>query len=216
MISIIKIDIDTTEGETWFGSWKMDSNSFTVRYQVCLHIIKNDNIIKTYRIELHVGNFPDVPYIEIEKKHIQFPVLRNISGRFYTSPYNSVSAGDSAWLYDVNKDGYDEIISVIIIGSDIGSDYPKALLEIAGYDRDKDEFVSYLDIYTITVDEETGPDPVQYVQNQGYWGFRCLIDGSDYTPIYGIPAVENENFTWVFFVWDSEEKKYIEKMFIEE
>jgi hypothetical protein len=91
-------------------------------------------------------------------------------------------------------------------------------LTITGYDRDTDEFVSYLDIRTITIDEETGPDPIKYHYRHflGYWGFSCIVDGSSYIPIYGIPVIENENFIKVFFVWDSNEKKYIEKRFPEE
>jgi hypothetical protein len=172
---------------------------------IYLHIIKNNKIIKTYRIPDHPAwavRFPQYKYIE-------FPILKNIPGLFYY---------ESAWLYDVNKDGYDEII---IIGDVFLEDYPRVMIKITGYDKDKDEFVSYLDITTITIDEETGPEPIQYIQNQDVWGFRCLInsldnDNSPYKPIYGIPLKENENFVWVFFTWDSNERKYIEKEYIEE
>jgi hypothetical protein len=209
-ISMIKVDIDTTESETWFSSWHINDSVAASYNWLYLHIIKDDNIIKTYRI-------PNSPHWVVRfdfygYKYIKFPVLTNIQGQFFPRPYSQDFG--TAWLCDINKDGYDEIID--IGDAQYSEDYPIVGMDITGYDRDKDEFVSYLHISTITIDEETGPEPIQYIQNQGYWGFRCLIDGSEYTPRYGLPATENEDFTWVFFVWDSDEKKYIEKIFIEE
>ena len=210
-LSYIKVDIDTTEGETWFSSWHINDSIAASINWIYLHIIKGNNIIKTYEIQDH----PAWAVRYDEYKYIRFTILNNIPGLF---------AFESAWLYDVNKDGYDEII---IIGNIFLEDYPRVMIKITGYDRDKDKFVSYLNITTITIDEETGPEPIQYIQNQGVWGFRCLIDSLDninspYKPIYeiplkyGIPLKENENFIWVFFTWDSNERKYIEKEFIEE
>jgi hypothetical protein len=208
-ISMIKVDIDTTESETWFSSWHINDSVAASYNWLYLHIIKDDNIIKTYRIP----NSPHwvVRFDSYGYKYRKFPILTNILGRFYRRPNDEEP---SAWLCDINEDGFDEIID--IGDAQYSEDYPIVGMDITGYDRDKDEFVSYFDITTITIDEETGPEPIQYIQNQGYWGFRCLIDGSEYTPIYGLPATENEDFTWVFFVWDSDEKKYIEKIFIEE
>jgi hypothetical protein len=212
-ISMIKVDIDTTESETWFSSWHFPDSTMATYNSIFMHIIKNDNMIKTYRIPIMPSHMNIPPYLEDDEgmQHIKFPILTDILGRFYTGPDDEEP---SAWLCDINEDGFDEIICVTYLRS---KDYhPQVRLEISGFDKEKDKFVLYLDIKTITIDKETGPEPIQYIQNQGYWGFRCLVDGSKYTPIYGLPATENENFTWVFFVWDSDEKKYIEKIFIEE
>jgi len=213
-LSYIKIDIDSTEGDTWFSSWYIGDSTPSTYNWLYLHIIiypfNKDNDIKTYRI-------PVSPYVQSTArmlnwgKFIQFPILRNLPGLFYPDKfYHSKVPG--TYLYDVNEDGFDEIIWA----SDLDSgDYPGVELEIIGFDRDKDEFVSYLDIITITIDEETGPEPIQYIQNQDVRGFRCLMDKSKYTSLYGVPATENENLIWVFFTWDSNERKYIEKRYIE-
>jgi len=217
-LSFIKIDIDTTEGETWFSSWHINDSNPSSYSWLYLHIIKNDNIIKTDRIPVYpdiqntfrmlsLGDKDNVFGI-FGYKFIRFPILDNLPGQFYP-PFNSEIPG--TYLYDVNKDGFDEIICV----SDLGSkDYPKAVLKIVGFNKDK--FITYLDITTITMDEETGPEPIQYIENQNFWGFRCLVESSEYTSLYGIPLTKKEDFIWVFFTWDSNERKYIEKEYIED
>jgi hypothetical protein len=208
-LSFIKVDIDTTEGETWFTSWYIQDSIPSIYNVIYLHIIKDDDIIKTDRIPVslyfhttHRMMSEGLEDIDDDwyGKFIRFPVLDDLPGYFFFG----------AWLYDVNKDGFDEVICV----SDLFSvDYPKVKLEITGFDKDK--FVTYLKIEVITIDEKTGPDPVQYIQNRDVWGFRCLMDSSQYTSLYGIPSTEKEDFIWVFFTWDSDEKKYTEKEFIE-
>jgi len=209
-LSFIKIDIDTTEGETWFSSWHISDSIPSTYNHIYLHIIKDNDIIKTDWIPVSLW-FHGTHRMMSEGledinddwygKFIRFPFLDNLPGHFFWG----------TWLYDVNKDGFDEIICV----SDFFSvDYPKVGLEITGYDKDK--FVTYLKIEIITIDEEKGPDPIQYIQNQDVWGFRCLMDSSKYTSLYGIPSTEKEDFIWVFFTWDSDEKKYTEKEYVEE
>jgi hypothetical protein len=204
-LSLIKFDIDITKGETWLSSWIIpDSASMTYNW-LYLHIIKDDSI-ETHRMPIS----PEISafFYWNEYNFIQFPILKNIPGHFY--PRYSEMPG--VWLYDVNEDGFDEIIWTDPAG--VGSDKPKVYLKILGYD--KDEFVFYLEIQTTTIDKETGPEPIQFIQNLGVWGFRCLVDSSDYTPMYGLPAMEDENLIWVFFTWDTDERKYIEREFIVE
>jgi hypothetical protein len=77
-ISTIKVDIDATEGETWFSSWHIDH---TIPYNVnCLHlhIIKEDNIIKTYRIPNRPAERLQIMEDEVYLKYIKFPLLKNI------------------------------------------------------------------------------------------------------------------------------------------
>lgn len=218
-ISIIKVDIDTIDGETWLSSWRIFDSVPAIYNWLYLHLIKNNDIKKTYRIispRIHTVYRNDSDGWFGEHKFIRFSILDNISGKFYP-PDGFGSEMPGTYLYDINEDGFDEIICV----SDVGSnDYPRNVLEIVGYDRKKDEFVLYLNIYTITIDEETGPEPIQFIQNQGFWGFRCLMDSLDnfyssYKSIYGIPSKEKEDFVWTFFTWDLDERKYTEKRFIE-
>jgi hypothetical protein len=208
-LSFIKIDIGTTEGETWFTSWFIQDSIPSIYNVIYLHIIKDDDIIKTDQIPVslyfhttHRMMSEGLEDIDDDwyGKFIRFPVLDDLPGQFFFG----------AWLYDVNKDGFDEIIHVPDLFS---VDYPKVKLEITGFDKDK--FVTYLKIEVITIDEETGPDPILYIQNQDVWGFRCLMDSSQYTSLYGIPSTEKEDFIWVFFTWDSDEKKYTEKEYVE-
>lgn len=216
-LSYIKIDIDTSKGEAWFSSWHIPDNAPSSYNYIYLHIIKDDKIIKTdwIPISLYIHNTHRMMSEDLEDiddewygKFIRFPVLNNLPGEFF--PYDAYNF-PCTYLYDVNEDGFDEIIHVSDLFS---SNFPKVQFEITGYDKDK--FVTYLKIEVITIDEKTGPDPVQYIQNQGVWGFRCLMDSSKYKSLYGIPLTEKEDFKWVFFTWDSDERKYKEKEFIEE
>jgi hypothetical protein len=69
-------------------------------------------------------------------------------------------------------------------------------------EKDKDAFVNYLNVTTTVLNTETGPEPVQYVQNRGVWGFRCLMGGLD-------------NQVWRFYIWNEKEKRYTESEFAE-
>jgi hypothetical protein len=199
--SRINIDIDTAECDTWFSSHHIVDSASYLYYWLHLYVVKAD-VLRAYRIPFTPKHY-DAHVVEnyYNSKLRSFSVLSNLPGNF----------DKTAWLYDVNGDGFDEIIGV----DDYFSENPELVLSIIGYDRNEDDFVSYLDTKTAIIDVETGPEPVQYVQNQGVWGFKCLIDSSKYTPMYPSPMAENENFVWCFFTWDSEEGKYIENKFIE-
>jgi hypothetical protein len=227
-LSHIKVDIDTTEGDTWFSSWRIHDNApFAYWYNYLYVIDENKNIFKMYRIPLvivakHGGLFG---YI-IRK----FPVLENLPGEF--GGKEGLLYGGEAWLYDINGDGFDEIIYLydhdvyqgdheeelyIYGGTSIYQESrPESQFYILGYNKNIDNFVFYLNIRISAINEDDGPEPVQYLQNQDIWGFRCLVNKSKYTSIYGLQATESEDLIWIFLTWDSDEKKYIEKMFIEE
>jgi hypothetical protein len=141
-ISKIKVDIDTIDGETWLSSWRVFDSVPAIINNLYLHLIKDNDIRKTYRI-------PVSPCIQTvyrdnsdgwyEDKFIQFPVLGNLSGKFY--PHGGFGSEiPGSYLFDINKDGFAEIICAFDVGH---KDYPGIHLIIAGYDRDKDEFVSY-------------------------------------------------------------------------
>jgi hypothetical protein len=228
-LSYIKININITEAETWFSSWYQDHWGIENNL-LFLHIIKDNNILKTYKLPVshefessarcwsseEFNKYEDNDFRDLN--FIRFPILDNLPGKFYPYPNNDIPVEiPGTYLFDVNEDGFDEIICVTDF---VSADSLSVLFQIVGFDKEKDGFVSYLNIITNTIDENTGPEPILYIKNQGIWGFRCLIDISynyykAYKPIYGIPLKENKYFEWVFFTWNSNEKKYIEKIYIE-
>jgi hypothetical protein len=214
--SKIKVDIDATDVETSLTSWLIYDSVPAYYNWLYLHITKDDNIIKSYSIPVNttwyvVSRKDKEGIYGYNEKFIRFSILDNLPGKFFG--FGDKESDDKipgTYLYDVNEDGFDEIICA---SDACRQDYPAVNLKIVGFEKDK--FVTYLDIETITIDEETGPDPVQYIQNQGVWGFRCLMDGSKYKSLYGIPLTEKEDFKWIFFTWNSDERKYTERKFIE-
>jgi peroxiredoxin len=211
--SKIKVDIDTTDEETSLTSWRIYDSVPAIYNWLYLHITKDNNIIKSYRIPVSttvytVSRDDKEGRYGWNDKFIRFSILDNLPGKFFPDGFSDDIPG--TYLYDVNEDGFDEIICV---SDSCKDDYPQVNLTILGFNKDK--FVTYLDIDIITIDEEKGPVPVHYIQNQGFWGFRCLMDSSKYTSLYGIPSKEKKDFIWVFFTWNPNEKKYTEKRFIE-
>jgi len=199
ILSRIRVDIDTTECDAWFSSHHISDSASYLYYWLHLYVVKAD-VLRAYRIPFTPKHYDaDVVEKYYDSKLRSFSVLSNLPGNF-----NRV-----AWLYDVNGDGFDEIIGV----DDYFSENPELVLSIIGYDKNKDNFVTYLDINTAIIDVEIGPEPVQYIQNQGVWGFRCLMDSSKYTPIYPSPMAGNEKFIWCFFMWDVKRGKYIENKY---
>jgi hypothetical protein len=215
--SKMKVDIDATDVETSLTSWRIYDSVPAIYNWLYLHITKGDNIIKSYRIPVNttiytVARGNNASMYGYNDKFIRFSILGNLLGKFFGYvDKESDYYVPGTYLYDVNEDGFDEIICA---SDACREDYPAVNLKIVGFEKDK--FVTYLDIEAITIDEEDGPDPVQYIQNQNVWGFRCLIDSSKYKPLYGIPLTEKEDFKWVFFTWDSDKRKYTEKEYIEE
>jgi len=211
--SKIKVDIDTTDEETTLTSWRIYDSVPAYYNWTYIHISKDGNIINSYRIPINttiyiVSRNDREGWYEWNQKFIRFPVLDNLPGKFFPDGYGNDIPG--TYIYDVNEDGFDEIICV---SDSSRQDYPAVNLKILGFNKDK--FDTYLDIQAITIDEEKGPDPLLYIKNQGIWGFRCLMDSSKYKSLYGIPLKEKEDFVWVFFTWNPDEKKYTEKRFIE-
>jgi hypothetical protein len=198
----IRVNIDETECDAWFSSHHIVDSASYQYYWLHLYVVKAD-VIRAYQIPFDPKHY-DAYVVEnyYNSKLRSFSVLRNLPGNF----------DRTAWLYDVNGDGFDEIIGV----NDYLTENPELEFKIIGYNRNEDKFVFYLDISTAIIDVEIGPEPIQYVQNQGVWGFRCLMDSSKYTPIYPSPMAGNENFVWCFFLWDSERGKYIESKFVDE
>jgi len=216
--SKMKIDIDATDVEASLTSWRI-YDSVPANYNwLYLLIPQDNNKVKVYRVPVNTTYYivsrkdKDGSVYGWNEKFIRFSILGNLPGKFFG--YGDKESDDKipgTYLYDVNEDGFDEIICA---SDACRKDYPAVNLKIVGFEKDK--FVTYLDIQAITIDEETGPDPVQYIQNQSVWGFRCLIDSSKYKSLYGIPLTEKEDFKWVFFTWDPDERKYTEKEFIKE
>jgi hypothetical protein len=212
----MKVDIDITDVETMLTSWRIYDSVPAIYNWVYLIIKKDDIIIKSYRIPVNttiytVSRNDKNGIYGWNEKFIRFSILDNLPGKFFGYYSKETDDEPGTYLYDVNEDGFDEIICA---SDACREDYPAVNLKIVGFEKVK--FVTYLDIQAITIDEETGPDPVQYIQNQGVWGFRCLIESSKYKALYGIPLTEKEDFKWVFFTWNSDERKYTEKEFIEE
>ncbi|GHV55545.1 hypothetical protein AGMMS49579_18710 [Spirochaetia bacterium] len=177
-------DIDPMEEITWFASYRINDNMPTIYNWLYVLKFKEDHIkvCRVYSNPTQQNKY----YVEddLGYKLRQFPILSNLDGQFYPT----------AWLYDVNGDGFDEVIAVHDHPND-DTKYSTIELRIVGYDRNKERFVTYLDIETIILNEETGPEPIQYVQDQGIWGFKCLVNES----------------AWSFFTWDMDLKKYVEK-----
>jgi len=221
-LSYIKIDYDSSNADTWFSSWRIFDNAPFIYWYTYVYILdKRKNILKMYRIPLNVvakgGAYYDFGGYIIR----EFPVLENLPGKFSAE----------AWLYDVNGDGFDEIICVydhdiyqeehdeelyIYGGTSISKGArPESQFYVMGYDKKIDNFVYYLNIRVTAADKNDGPEPVQYVQNQDVWGFRCLVNKSKYNSVYGIKSKESEDLIWIFLTWDFNEKKYIERIFKE-
>jgi hypothetical protein len=202
LLSRIKIDTGTNNAETWFSSHRIYDNVPADYFWLHSYVVNADGF-RAYRIPfnpIHDRLRENGENVYGEKIR-SFSVLDNLPGNF----------NKTAWLFDVNGDGFDEIIGVL----DDSSSTPYGLvLLIIGYDKDKDDFVNYLNITTVVLNTETGPEPVQYVQNQGVWGFRCLLDRSKYTPLYPSPSGRNEDLVWCFFTWNENEKRYTESEFI--
>ena len=178
-----RLNIDPEEGTTWFASFEIFDSVPSIFYWLYVFVIKADDI-KICWIPIQPSYHPESYIAELGYKKRQFPVLHNLEGKF----------NPMTWLYDVTGDGFDDIINVFDHLDN--SPEPTTMdLKIAGYDRDKEKFIRYLNISTVILDMETGPEPVQYVQNQNIGEFRCLVQASE----------------WWSMVWDEELKKYVKK-----
>jgi hypothetical protein len=199
-LSKINVDIDPSEGETWFSSWFVQDSAPITYNWLYMHII-NENTIKTYKIQLSATSKYSDGFLSNNYKTVQFPVLYNLPGQF----------NQMAWLYDINDDGFDEIICLYDTLVSV-NDFPQMHIYIAGYDKDIDGFVFYLDLEVITTDAESGPEPVQYIHDQNNRGLLCSIYDSNYESL----AIKNDNLKWCFISWDKEIGKFIESEIISE
>jgi hypothetical protein len=169
-----KLNLDITEGEAWFAAFGDieygDYSGYTKIY-----IIKENNIIKEYDSIIRIFD---------EKKYISFNILEGIPGE---------QIGHStAAIYDYNQDGFDDILS-FSFGGMAGNRF-----EIIGYDREKDEIISYCDISFVVEDSEKGPPPVKFFTYEEYYGFSIHTD----------PDFETWDYLRIFWYYHPESKSF--------
>jgi len=185
LLSLRRINIDI-EHEAWLSSFMANWAVPADVYFLFLHVISPDNI-KTYRFPFEVINHNLETQENFGAKVRRFPLsnLNIIPGRFK----------NNAWLYDINGDGFDEIIILQDRSYDRESQRnPEILFKIIGYCRNVDGFINLKNITTVISDVENGPEPIELVQNQDVLGFRLLVDISKNEFIYPIPM-------WKMKIW---------------
>jgi hypothetical protein len=199
-LSKIKLDIDIAEGEeTWFSSWYMQDSAMVIYNDLYMHIV-NESRICTYTLPIHPRTMYPESLTRGNQENVNF-YISNLPGQFHPM----------AWIYDINDDGFDEIICIYDIPVD-KDEYPKMSISIVGYNREIDGFVNYLNLEVVLTGEETDLYSVQYIQDQNNRGLMCLVDNSKNESL----IIKEEDFKWGFFSWDNKTRKYIEREIIVE
>jgi hypothetical protein len=112
--------------------------------------------------------------------------------------------GTTSSFGDLNGDGIDEIFEYGFYGR--GS-----FIIIWGYDKDKDDFVSYCEIPFKIIDFKNGPAPVELMTYKDMYGFKVYYSQNEVAGGIGwVPDPDPKNDKWIFFTWDTEQRKYIE------
>jgi hypothetical protein len=178
---IKKVNMGLQGGDNWLALW-------TEGVIECYSISSKSEILARYT---KVSNL-DNSYI---KKHTSFDIMKDIPGeRIGTS---------SCMVGDYNNDGLDEVLNFCFGGSWWG-------LQIYGYDKQKDEFVSLAEVPFDIIDRENGPSPVEFMIYNGMNGFKVYYCLSLGTPEHLPKNIINEDYAWYFFTWDEKQRKFVE------
>jgi hypothetical protein len=195
---IAKANFGIPGGDNWIV--RLDKSWNT--YFIIIYAINGDRIVKKY--SMHSDNLED---------HSVYDIMRDIPG---------MRIGDSTSSFgDFNDDGKDEIFSYAFGGR-------ASLIEIYGYDTEKDNFVSYTHNSWITFklyDYEgvygkgkprdytvyDGPPPVEFMTYNGMYGFKVHFFGTNVSGGPGHVTKPNpKNNKWIFYIWDADKKEYVE------
>lgn len=82
--------------------------------------------------------------------------------------------------------------------------------EIFGYDKETDEIITYLEVPTTVLDRLEGPSPVSVYWYNGVWGVKVY---RFHTNVAGGPGEVREPILgngWVFYVWNGEQRQFLE------
>jgi hypothetical protein len=114
-------------------------------------------------------------------------------------------------LGDFNGDGIDEIFGYGFGGNG------NFIISI-GYDPVKDDIAYYCNIPFSLIDKENGPAPLQFTTYQGRDGFKVYYYASSVAsgPSGQRDPPDPNNEQWVFYSWDKEQKKFVERGIMDE
>jgi len=141
----------------------------------------------------------------INKKYIPSFNLEGISNFNIMQDIPGTRIDNSSSSFgDFNSDGKEEIFEYGFYGY-------RFEIHIWGYDEVKDDFVSYCEIPFKILDSEDGPAPVEFMTYKGMFGFKVFYSNIEVAggPSW-VPEPDPKNYTWRFYTWDAEQKKYIE------
>jgi hypothetical protein len=166
---IQKINMGIPSGDNWLVVWgNIDSNIFKEFWRggcyLCIYVTYDNKVIRGYK---------DIPInITNPLYNVSFDIMEGIPGK-------RIGEGGAA-IWDYNKDGYDEILSLAFLG--IGNTFT-----ITGYDPREDKIVNYCETSFDVEDKEKGPPPVKFITYEGKDGFQIFsknIDGSPHWAFY--------------------------------
>jgi hypothetical protein len=130
------------------------------------------------------------------KDKSDFNIMHNIPG---------IHIGSSTSTFDdFNGDGINEIFEYGFYGW--GS-----VIKIWGYDEEKNKFVSFCEIPFKIIDKVNGPAPVEFMTYKEMYGFKVYYSNNEVAGGIGwVSDPDPNNYKWIFYTWDAEQKKYIE------
>jgi hypothetical protein len=126
----------------------------------------------------------------------EFNIMQDIPGTRIDSSTSSFG--------DFNGDGIDEMFEYGFYGY-------RHEIRIRGYDTTQDNFVLYCGIPFKIIDSKNGPAPVEFTTYNGMYGFKVYYSNPEVAGGLGwVPNPDPKNYTWRFYTWDAEQRKYIE------
>jgi hypothetical protein len=185
IIFLSKINLGIPGGENWIAD-RSDSRTG-------IYTISNDKEVEYIRGMLFAEQSDEMYWDRSRNTYInlEYDIMHGIPG--------TRIGNKTASFGDFNGDGKDEIFEInpylahcSIYGFDIESD--KRAIKITPYKELTDIWSGGFDFIS-----SSGPSPIFFTRYQGRDGF--LIHYRDFLA---------NRFSWVFFVWDEESRKYVE------
>jgi len=126
----------------------------------------------------------------------EFNIIQDIPGTHIGNTTSSFG--------DYNGDSIDEIFEYGFFGW--GS-----VINIWSYDKIKDKFVSYCEIPFEIIDSKKGPAPVEFLTYKGMYGFKVYYSNNEVAGGIGwVSDPDPNNGKWIFYTWDTDQRKYVE------
>jgi len=181
-----KINMGIPGGDNWLVEWTSKRPIKSDSKPIYIYVIKEKNII----FEEVIGTNFDI------SEYSDFDIMQNIPG-------TRIGEG-SCVVYDYNDDGFDEVFNYGFWGS-------QWLIEIRGYDPEKEDVVDYADIPFDIIDRKKGPAPIEFTNYKGINGFKIFFAQVE---VAGGPGFVSDphpyNGKWIFFTWGNKQRKFVD------